>query len=75
MTAPTDHAAWACQPAAVARRGFLRSSVAGSLLMPGILSQLLEGEAAAAVDQLAVKPPHFPAKAKRIIFLFMTGGV
>ena len=75
MTAPTDHAAWACQPAAVARRGFLRSSVAGSLLMPGILSQLLEGEAAAAVDPLAVKPPHFPAKAKRIIFLFMTGGV
>ena len=75
MTAPTDHAAWACQPAAVASRGFLRSSVAGSLLMPGILSQLLEGEAAAAVDPLAVKPPHFPAKAKRIIFLFMTGGV
>jgi hypothetical protein len=34
--------------------------VAGSLLMPGILSQLLEGEAAAAVDPLAVKPPHFP---------------
>ena len=75
MTAPPNHAAWACQPAAVARRGFLRSSVAGSLLMPGILSQLLEGEAAAAVDPLAVKPPHFPAKAKRIIFLFMTGGV
>lgn len=26
-------------------------------------------------DPLAPKPPHFPAKAKRVIFLFMTGGV
>ncbi len=74
MTAPTNHAAWTSEPSAFARRAFLRSSVAGSLLMPGILSQLL-GDDAAAFDPLAVKPPHFPAKAKQIIFLFMTGGV
>src|SRR5438445_9382937 len=27
-----------------------------------------------APSPLAVKPPHFPAKAKRVIFLFMHGG-
>src|SRR5205085_2926693 len=26
-------------------------------------------------DPLAPKPPHFPARAKRVIFLFMHGGV
>ena len=26
-------------------------------------------------DPLAPRPPHFPGKAKRVIFLFMTGGV
>ena len=57
------------------RRGFLRSSVAGSLLMPGILQQLLADDSAAPIDPLAPKQPHFPAKAKRVIFLFMTGGV
>lgn len=39
--------------------------------MPGIVSQLL----ADAGDPLAPRQPHFPAKAKNIIFLFMTGGV
>ncbi|MFL5242181.1 MAG: DUF1501 domain-containing protein [Gemmataceae bacterium] len=29
---------------------------------------------AAAVNPLALREPHFPAKAKRIIFLFMSGG-
>ena len=31
--------------------------------------------AAADADPLAPKPPHFAAKAKRVIFLYMTGGV
>jgi hypothetical protein len=53
------------------RRAFLRSSVAGSILMPGIVQQLL----ADTEDPLAERQPHFPAKAKRVIFLFMTGGV
>jgi len=30
--------------------------------------------AAAAADPLAVKPPMFPARARRVIFLFMSGG-
>ena len=52
------------------RRCALRSIVGGSLLMPGIVSELLAND-----NPLAAKPPHFPAKAKRVIFLYMTGGV
>jgi Protein of unknown function (DUF1501) len=52
------------------RRAAIRSLVGGSLLLPAIL-----GEACAAGHPLAPKPPHFPAKAKRVIFLFSTGGV
>ncbi len=54
------------------RRAFLRSAVAGSLLMPGILHRLA---AESASDPLAARPSHFPARAKRVIFLFMSGGV
>lgn len=54
------------------RREILRSLVGGSLLMPGLLSELLaEGK----VDPLSPKQPHFPAKAKRVIFIFSNGGV
>ena len=57
------------------RRQFLRSGVTGSLLMSGILHEILAEADRAAADPLAPHAPHFPAKAKRIIFLFMTGGV
>ncbi len=57
---------------AVSRRGFVRSAVAGSLLFPGLLSELLAEDAA---DPLAPRKPHFPARAKSVIFLFMSGGV
>ena len=59
------------------RRTMIRSMVAGSVLMPGILSELLaEGAAPPAdSDPLGVKPPHFAPKAKRVIFIFATGGV
>jgi hypothetical protein len=53
------------------RRAVLRSAVAGSLLMPGIVEQLL----ADAGDPLAARQPHFAPRARRVIFLFMTGGV
>lgn len=54
------------------RREILRSLVGGSLLLPGLLSELLaEGK----VDPLSPKQPHFPAKAKRVIFIFSNGGV
>lgn len=56
------------------RRGFLRSAVASSLLMPAIVQELLAADAPLA-DPLAARTPHFPARAKRVIFLFMSGGV
>ena len=49
------------------RREFLRTLVGGSLLMPGLLAQMLAEEN---TDPLAPKHPHFPAKAKRVIFIF-----
>lgn len=68
------------------RRQFVQSAVAGSLLMPGLLSELLGADgsgaagspAEAAIDPTnptAPRPSHFPAKAKSVIFLFMSGGV
>lgn len=60
------------------RRDAIRTMVGGSLLLPGILSQLLADSADAedlAADPLAPKQPHFPAKAKRVIFIFSNGGV
>jgi hypothetical protein len=59
------------------RRQFLRSFVAGSLLMPGILHELLALDAGrtATPDPLQPRAPHFTPKAKNVIFLFMTGGV
>ena len=58
------------------RRAAIRSFVAGTLLMPGIAHELLAADAAPdESDPLAPKSPHFPARAKRVIFLFMTGGV
>lgn len=76
------------------RRTLIRSMVGGSLLWPGIVSELLAVDgagreaapdreaaraatsgAAAADSALSVKPPHYAPRAKRVIFLFSTGGV
>jgi hypothetical protein len=59
------------------RRGMLQSLVGGSILMPGLIAQLLGDEAqpSVAIDPLAPKQSHFPAKAKRVIFIFSNGGV
>jgi hypothetical protein len=54
------------------RRTFVRSAVGGSLLMSGILHELLAADSG---DPLAPHAPHFPGKAKAVIFLFMSGGV
>jgi hypothetical protein len=56
---------------AMSRRSWLRSAVTGSLLFPGIVEQLL----ADGGDPLVPRGGHFPARAKHVIFLFMTGGV
>lgn len=57
------------------RRQMVRSLMAGSLLLPGILSQLASAENVADPNSIGAKLPHFPGKAKRVIFLYMTGGV
>ncbi len=59
------------------RRGFMRSMVGGSILFPGLVSQLLAEDQAQtdSGDPLAPKAPHFTPKAKRVIFLYLSGGV
>src|SRR5688500_18696233 len=56
------------------RRAALHAIVGGSLARPAILSELLAAEARRD-NPLAPKKPHFEPKAKRVIFLFSTGGV
>ncbi len=56
----------------VTRRLILRSLVGGSILLPGILADLLAQDAR---DPLEAREPHFMPKARRVIFLFSTGGV
>ncbi len=56
----------------VSRRQILKQSALGFGSLA--LTSLLAETAAASVDPLAPKAPHFPARAKRVIFLFMTGG-
>jgi len=55
------------------RRSFIHSLAGGSLLLPGLLSQLLADDSRQ--DPLAPKRPHFGGRAKQVIFLFSTGGV
>ncbi|MBI1914394.1 MAG: DUF1501 domain-containing protein [Planctomycetes bacterium] len=44
----------------------------GLLALGGLLAEESRGSPAA--DALALRPPHHPARAKRVIFLFMDGG-
>src|SRR6266404_362124 len=55
------------------RRTVLRSLASASLLLPGMLHEMMAAEKDQ--DPLAPKAPMFPAKAKRVIFLYMSGGV
>jgi hypothetical protein len=59
------------------RRQVIRSMVGASVLLPGIVSELLaeEGRRPADPDPLGPRPPHFPARAKRVIFVLSGGGV
>jgi uncharacterized protein DUF1501 len=59
------------------RRDLLRASAAGfgSLALAGLLAQQASADAGGArSNPLAPRPPHYPARAKRVIFLFMHGG-
>jgi len=61
----------------ISRREVLRSMVGGSMLLPAILAELMaeEDSGRPSADPLAPREPHFPPKARRVIFLFSTGGV
>jgi hypothetical protein len=63
-------------PIATSRRSFLQQAGGGFGALA--LNWLLDGEkvAAAAIKDSpqAPRPPHFPAKARQVIFLFMHGG-
>src|SRR5215218_4230662 len=52
----------------------LSSTGFGAIALASLLGQEQARAEAASADPLAVKPPHFPARAKRVIFLFMHGG-
>lgn len=56
------------------RRAMLQRAAAGFgfLSLQGLLGQ--EQAMVAATNPLAPRPPHFPARAKRVVFLFMKGG-
>ena len=58
------------------RRDVLRSLVGGSLLLPGIIAELL-ASSNDEFDQTSLLPktPHFTPRAKQVIFLYMSGGV
>ena len=56
------------------RRSMISSLVGGSLLLPGIISELLAESSASEMNPLAPRAPHFPARAKRVIFMNMSGG-
>ena len=56
------------------RRAAVRSLVTGSVLFPAIVADLVAKDGGAS-SPLSPKAPHFAAKAKSVIFLYMSGGV
>ncbi|HBJ34838.1 MAG TPA: hypothetical protein DDZ51_08765, partial [Planctomycetaceae bacterium] len=70
-------------PVASPRRRFLAQSACGFGMLAladlmakngAIAAEALTSSHASGSAALAPKPPHFPARAKRVIFLFMHGG-
>jgi Protein of unknown function (DUF1501) len=65
-------------PQPISRRELLKTSSAGFgyLALAGMLGQRAQRATAQSAPQpLEPRPPHFPARAKRIIFLFMEGAM
>ena len=58
------------------RREFVRDAFCGfgGLALASMLQEEQARAGAGSTDPLAPKPPHLPAKAKSVIFLFMAGG-
>ena len=64
-------------PSLISRRQALQRSAAGfgSIALAGLLADTAQAEPAAiAANPLAPRAPHHPPRAKRVIFLFMSGG-
>src|ERR1035438_9116335 len=61
---------------ALSRRELLRASSTGfgALALAAMLGEPASAATAGAQGPLSAKPPQFPARAKRVIFLFMHGG-
>jgi hypothetical protein len=67
-------------PNSIARRAFLYNSgiSLGSMALGSLLSNSLqaqEGDSASAGAKGVISPTHFPMKAKRVIWLYMAGGM
>ncbi len=64
------------RPAPLTRREMLRQGANGfgALALTALLGEEAGGAAAPRRDPLAVRPPHFAARANSVIFLFMDGG-
>src|SRR5438270_3032888 len=62
-------------PLEITRRHFFRDcgTGVGKIALASLLADALPARAAASPDPLAPRKPHFPAKAKRVIHLFMAG--
>jgi hypothetical protein len=54
--------------------GFGALGLASVLAGEGLLGSPVQAATSGASNPLAPKPPHFPPRAKRVIFLFMNGG-
>src|ERR1700724_1855541 len=59
-------------PRSISRRELLRTASCGFgyLALAGLCSEAVASDS---TNPLAPKAPHFPAKAKRVIFLYMAG--
>src|SRR5687768_113934 len=64
------------RPANLSRRSLLRQTATGfgSLALAGLLGSETRANPDPQVNPLGPKQPHFAARAKRVIFLFMHGG-
>src|SRR6516225_2166700 len=64
-------------PVPISRRQALKRSAAGfgTLALASLLAEDVKSSPASTpAEAIAPRPPHHPARAKRVIFLFMSGG-
>ncbi|QEH38134.1 hypothetical protein OJF2_67320 [Aquisphaera giovannonii] len=75
MTGPLNPPVTRRQAIARIGGGFGALGLAGAFAQAGLLGGVARGaEQVVPPNPLAARPPHFPARAKRVIFLFMNGG-